>query len=109
MDADLRGWEVWRGQPGVSRQRSLGREGLRLHRSIALFHEDLDLALGGVEFLFAGRRETHALFEQLEGLFEGKVAALELIDDGFELLQRFFKGGQFVLPRSALQRHNLRG
>ena len=40
----------------------------------------------------AGGGEPNALFEELERVFEAQIALFELIDDGFELLERFFEG-----------------
>jgi len=43
----------------------------------------LHLALGGIEFRFAGGRQAYALFEEFQRLFQGQVALFQLIDDCF--------------------------
>ena len=62
-----------------------------LQGSIALLDEHLHLALGCVQLLLASRRQAHALFEEPKRLFQGQVALFQLIDDGLQLFQRFFK------------------
>ena len=77
--------------PDLWLERLFRQEGLGFERAVALLDEHLHLALGGVEFLFAGGGEAYAFLEELERVFEGQVALFQLIDDGFELLERFFK------------------
>jgi hypothetical protein len=64
----------------------LRREGLSLHRAVALLQKHLHLALGGVQLLLADGGEVDAFFEELNGVLEREVALFELADDGFELL-----------------------
>jgi hypothetical protein len=71
---------------GFFSEERLGFEG-----AVALLDEDLDFALGGVELLLADCGEADAFFEELEGVFEREVTFLELIDDGFEFLERVFE------------------
>jgi hypothetical protein len=52
----------------------LACEGLGFQGPVALAHEDLDFAFGGLELLFAVCRELHALFKELDRLFEREVA-----------------------------------
>src|ERR1700676_4822618 len=72
----------------------LGREWLGFEGAVALLDEHLHLALGGVEFLLADRGEAHTFFKELEGLLQGQVALLELIDYGFEFLEGLFESGR---------------
>ena len=58
-----------------------------------LLEQYLDFAFGGIELLAARRGEAHAFFEEDKRLFEGKVSALELLDDLLELLQAVFEFG----------------
>jgi len=46
----------------------------------------------------AGSGESHALFEELERFVQWQVALFQLIDDGFQLLERFFKEGMTITP-----------
>jgi hypothetical protein len=68
-----------------------GEEWFCFDAAVALLDEELDLALGGVKLLLAGGGEPYALFEELEGVFEGEVALFELGDDGFEFLEGVFE------------------
>src|ERR1700739_95660 len=77
----------------------ISREGLGLERAVALLDEDLHLALGSVDFFLASRGESHTLFEELDRVFEAQVSLFELINDGLELLERFFEGWHSEVPR----------
>jgi len=72
-------------------ERLLSKEWLSLQRAVALLDEHLHFALSLVEFLLARGRQANAFFKQLERFFERQVALLQLIDDGFKLLERFLK------------------
>lgn len=73
-------------------------ERFRFEGAVALFEKDLDLAFGLVEFFFAGGGENGAFFEELDGVFEGKVTFLQSFDDGFELFEGFFEGWHGEVP-----------
>jgi len=74
-------------------------EGFGLEGAVALLDEHLDLSFGGFQLSFAGGGEAYSLFEELERVIEGKVAFFELIDDGFELFERLFKGWHWLTPK----------
>jgi hypothetical protein len=69
----------------------LVQEGLGLEGAVALLDEHLHFAFGGVELLLAGCGQAYALFEELEGFFERKVAFLQPFHDSFELFEGCFK------------------
>ena len=85
-------------------ERLFGQERLRLQCTVALLYKHLDFALGGVKLGLARGGEADTFFEKLERLLQGEVALFQSIDDGFELLQRFFKGRHAVYPDTKLER-----
>ena len=70
-----------------------GEEVLGFEGAALLLEEDLDAVLGGVELGLAGVGDLDALFEEADGFVERQVAVLELVDDGFEVLELIFKVG----------------
>ena len=51
----------------------------------------LNLQLGLGQFVLANLRQLHALFVAGQQRFQRQIARFHRFDDGFELLQRFFK------------------
>lgn len=65
---------------------------LKLQFAVRFLHQDLDPAFGTGKPFFAFTRELHALFKELEAFLKRQVAVLELTDDRFKLIERFFEG-----------------
>lgn len=79
-----------------------GQEWLGFEGAVALLDEHLHFAFGGVELLLAGSRKAYALFEELERFVEREIAFLELVDDGFEFLERLFEGRHSIFSIASL-------
>src|ERR1700733_173587 len=75
-------------------------EGLDLGAAAA-FQQDLDLLLGGFQRGLAMTGQLDAALESLQGLIERQVTALQPFDQAFELGQRFFEIGGFVIAHQA--------
>src|SRR6185437_12966168 len=72
----------------------------------ALLDQNLDLSFRILELLTAGVGKPHSILKQLQRLFEGKISALELLHDFFQLLQTVFKFRQVSLRRHCKERKN---
>src|SRR3954465_10646363 len=86
----------WRGtrSPLILRIRRSGRtggEGRARRLELAPLVEDFDALLRILETRVAEPRELHPALVELQRLFEGQLAILELLDDRFELRDRRFK------------------
>ena len=60
--------------------------------------EDLDFSFSRLQFLPAGIREANSFFKKLQRLLQRKVAAFQLLDDLFQLLQAIFEFSQLRSP-----------
>src|SRR5690348_2450876 len=76
--------------------RLLERRDLRL---AAALQEDLDFLLRGLERGLAVAGERDAALEGLQCLIERQIAALETLDQGLELRERFLKVGGSAVAR----------
>jgi hypothetical protein len=65
-----------------------------------LLHQDFNLAFRRLEFLAAGIRELHTLFEKRDCLLEGQFSLLKFVYDLFQSLETFFKLGQKRNPKA---------
>src|ERR1700722_11833799 len=79
------------------------RERLSLEGSVALLEQNLYFAFRAVQLLLALRGEAHALLEHLDRVFERQVTALQMGDDGLQLLQGFLKRCQRRPPPGVVQ------
>src|SRR5580658_7622551 len=52
--------------------------------AVGFFQQDFDAAFGFFELLLAFAGKSHAFFEELHGVVEGKLGAFETTDDLFE-------------------------
>lgn len=74
-------------------------ERLALHRSVALFDENFDLAFSLGELMFALLSQSGAFLKELDRFLKGHIAALHLRNNSLKLLERFLKVLQRPLPQ----------
>ena len=84
-------------RPGHSSSGSNG-SGYGVGRSL---QQDFDLLLGLLQRSLAHPRQCHAALELLQGVFERKIAVLELFDRRLEFLERFLEVDRRGRRRSA--------
>ena len=70
-----------------------GIEGFRGHLAAGLLEQNFHFALGLLQVFLAIARELHAFFEQLHGIVERQIRALQFADDLFQARERIFKIG----------------
>src|SRR6266404_5528217 len=70
---------------------ALQRKRFRRHLAPRSADKDFNLGFGGLQLFAAGFRKLHAFAKKFNRFFEGRRAALELLDDLLQAVERHFK------------------